>query len=59
MNVMTRPVPGRDDIEWVMGSNGPFLRDKPEWTARHTREMERDKEAARQRWLHNYHNPPR
>ena len=54
MNAPTRPVPGRDDIEWCLGSNGPFLRDKPEHTARRTRELERDREAERQRWLRNY-----
>ncbi len=51
---LTRPVPGRDDIEWCMGSNGPFLRDIPEYTARRTRELEREREADRQRWLANY-----
>lgn len=54
MNAQTRPVPGRNDIEWVMGSNGPFIRDRPEWTAHHTREIEREREAERQRWLANH-----
>ena len=54
MNAPTRPVAGRDDIEWCMGSNGIFLRDRLEWTARHTRELERNREAERQRWLRNY-----
>lgn len=54
MNAPTRPVPDRDDIEWCLGSSGPFLRDKPEYTARHTREIEAKREAERQCWLKNY-----
>lgn len=54
MNAPTRPAIDRDDIEWVLGSNGWFLRDKPEWTARHTIALERDREAERQRWLRNF-----
>lgn len=50
----TRPVAGRNDIEWVMSENGPFLRHKPAWSAALTRTIARNREEERQRWLRNY-----
>jgi hypothetical protein len=52
--IETRPATGRDDIEWAFGSNGWFLRDKPNWTAAHTRQIEERREAERQTWLRNH-----
>lgn len=41
----------RDDIEWVCdGKGGAFLRDKPEWTRKHTQEMKRAYDDDRARW---------
>lgn len=41
----------RSDIEWAVGANGElYLRDRFDWTAQRTRELERKAEADRARW---------
>lgn len=40
----------RPDLEWVLGENGPFIRDKPSWTAARLRAAEAKVEADRARW---------
>lgn len=42
----------RDDIEWAVGESGLYLRDKPSWTARRTRELEAEAESQRTQWKH-------
>lgn len=41
---------GRHDIEWVPGEHSPYLRDRPDWSARRTRELETKAEQSRQAW---------
>lgn len=42
---------GRNDIEWAVGPNGDlYIRDRFDWTARRTRELEAKAEQERQRW---------
>lgn len=40
----------RPDIEWLLGENGAFHRDKQSWTARRTRELETKAEQSRTQW---------
>ncbi len=44
----------RDDIEWVVGSSGPYLRHKQAWSDAHTKRLKRDREAERQRWIEGH-----
>lgn len=40
----------RVDVEWVVGEQGLFLRDKPMWSINRTRQIERQREHDRQDW---------
>jgi len=41
----------RDDIEWALDHTGrAYLRDKPEWSAKHTRDRQAAYQADRERW---------
>lgn len=41
----------RDDVAWAVGPNGDlYLRDKPSWTAAHTRELDRKAQSEREEW---------
>lgn len=42
----------RNDIEWAVNSSGGlYLRDREDWQAHHTKEIEREQERERRIWL--------
>lgn len=41
----------RTDIEWMVGDSGCYLRDRPEWTHRHSEHIARTAEDERQRFI--------
>jgi hypothetical protein len=49
----------RDDVEWFVTDIGELkLRDRPAWTERHTKDLDRHAERERQEWLRNNKSRP-
>ena len=49
----------RNDIEWIMGSNGPLLTSRAGYAESLTKQLADRAEDDRQKWIHRHNHPER